>query len=466
MAIPLGGYDYPHGVSLRPFTSPHIGDKTQFNKLRFVLSYMYMNFKVSFIALFIALIAFVGVPHEVEAYDTCSFSGAPYYEPVTVPCTFAGKTHDSYVTFTIEGTGYFTWLFSLENVDIFVGLSTTTATSNQTDYNKFGSFFYNGSGGGETANMSWANNELIDFSDNLDLTLVNLFELEFYLSAFDENNVSENTGCVTSENLATACAIPTPVYGVVIQSTSSSPYTPWKYEFLMTDIDENVIEPQGAYSKLFLYDILTTRYNSNPIVFPTMEKGAYTLDVCVSDTAYYYLVFGWTNHDTNGICKRMWIGNGYTSEEFLLLLSNLGKISSSTIVTSASLWDSNGCDDIGLDIFKGVKCAFIWAFEPNKESINKFNQAKESVLTTYPIGYATLILSDVTSAFTSTSTSAFDKDIDVKKFFGQTGGTTTISVSALTSKMGMVQPIIDYFNLILWFGFVGWLLWWGLTRKL
>jgi hypothetical protein len=132
-----------------------------------------------------------------------------------------------------------------------------------------------------------------------------------------------------------------------------------------------------------------------------------------------------------------------------------------------SLWLTNGCDSIGItEPFKAIKCALIWAFEPSDSSINSFHTAKDSVLTVYPIGYATLILSDVRSAFTSTSTASLDKDIDVKKFFGQSGGTTTISVANLTSELGLVEPIIKYFETIAWLLFTAWLLYWGLTRKL
>jgi hypothetical protein len=218
-----------------------------------------------------------------------------------------------------------------------------------------------------------------------------------------------------------------------------------KLEILFKDVNNNTLDSvallyasSGTYTftQEFTWALSSTTYNITACVLP--EDG--------------FAFFG------NGECTTVLWGNGVAPFD---IWDSYG---TSTIEDA---WTENGCDDLGItDVFKGVKCAFIWGFSPNVASINKFNEAKNSVLTLYPIGYATLILTDVRTAFNSTSTTAFDRDIDVKKFFGQTGGTTTISVSNLTSELGMVEPIINYGEIILWSLFVGWLLVWGLTRKL
>jgi hypothetical protein len=300
----------------------------------------------------------------------------------------------------------------------------------------------------------------------------NLFDLNYTIGLVNEDWTEENVGC--DINVKEYCGIATTSYAIAIQGQATSTVPLWKYEYELSDIDGVALEPQGAFSKSTIYPLAQSIVRTDPVIFPDTDKRIYLLRVCIGYQYDYPLAFG--SIGTMSVCKHQWIGNGYTDDLLGQMLVSLGKIASTTgtgsgsgvdLWNSQTAWETNGCDDIGItDVFKGVKCALIWAFAPSQDSLQKFNEAKNSVLTLYPIGYATLILADVNNAFTSTSTTAFDKDIDVKKFFGQTGGTTTISVSNLTSELGMVEPIINYGEMILWTLFVGWLLVWGLTRKL
>lgn len=459
-----------------------------------------MNFKVSFIALFLIVITFVGVPHEVEAGEiwassTVNFSSIvdfgeavpvgilsfDFYLPTSGYVRFFIQENDYsaghldlcfesdgdirlynfgcttlLTEVDVDGTGK-SFKLDFNNGDILLTIddnvvSGASLSNYVIGFRKLAFYKY---GGGDNALI--VNGLLVDDE------IIENYTLEYHLDSLDEEYAIDDIGCYATEEVS-VCAISEPVYAVVIQSTSTSLITPWKYEFEMSDIDGNQLSPPELYAKTTVYLGLNTYYNSNPVIFPSKEKNVYFLNVCVGDTLDFPLIFGWAG--TTSICKPMYIGQGYDTETLTALLTGLGKIASTTQVSSATIWEENGCDDIGLDIFKGIKCSFIWAFSPDKESISKFNEAKNSILTIYPIGYATLIFTDVTSSLTASSTNAFDKDIDVKKFFGKTGGTTTISVANLTSELGFVQPIIDYINLFAWSLFVGWLLWWGLTRKL
>lgn len=309
--------------------------------------------------------------------------------------------------------------------------------------------------------------------DDLQISDIDLsggsYALDLYLGVLSETWFAEDIGCHAVNGEDIACTVDTPSYAMAIQSTSTSLVPNWKFEYELSDFDGNplysTIEKSLNYSRATLYNSEGTDYRTDTIIFPTMDKKAYLLKVCVGSNLSFPIALG--EEGTDSICSNIYFGNGYTEEEFNALLVALGKVATSYKKDSSDVWIENGCNDIGLtEVFKGVKCALIYAFSPSDDSLSQFTETKNLMLSVYPIGYATLILSDVRNTLTSTSTSAFDKDIDVKKFFGKSGGTTTISVSNLTSKMGMVQPIIDFIDLLFWIAFVIWLLWWGLTRKL
>lgn len=431
-----------------------------------MLLYIHMKFRFSQITFIFAILFFIA-PTNVGATLDCEFIDDRETAP-TVPCVHDGILYDASVQWgpnDTVGYEYNTWWKSDECTVTFDDVKPLTINclpsghaldrnwASGTWYPSVG--YYNGNGFGAAWGI-W------------NIPYESPFQLSYYFGLINEDWTEEDVGCDT--NAKEYCGFATSSYAFVIQGNATSSVNAWKYEYQMYDVDGVVIEPQGAYGKSTTYPYAQSIARSDPLIFPTQDKKVYLLNVCVGYQYDFPLAFGFAG--TESICKSQFIGNGYTDEELGNLLFQLGKITStSTVVTGEpdviDVWNQNECSDIGItEVFKGVKCALIWAFSPSQESLQKFNQAKTSVLTLYPIGYATLILSDVNTAFTSTSTTAFDKDIDVKKFFGQTGGTTTISVSNLTSELGMVEPIINYGEIVLWTLFVGWLLVWGLTRKL
>lgn len=135
--------------------------------------------------------------------------------------------------------------------------------------------------------------------------------------------------------------------------------------------------------------------------------------------------------------------------------------------TQSTAWAQAGCDDIGItDVFKGVKCAFIWAFYPSQNSYTAFTDVIDKMLYIPPVGYATLsfdVLADGLSATTSpffmptyattgTGTIAF-VPVDVAGFWS-----TPIGV--------VLEPVNDFWTLFCMLLFALWAIWFGYTRKL
>jgi len=294
------------------------------------------------------------------------------------------------------------------------------------------------------------------------------FGLEFYLSIIDRSYAIEDVGCV-SEDYVTSCAIATSTYAIAIQATTSSSLIfPWKYEYLLTYLDRQPIEPQTAYSKSTLYNSLGSDRRTDALIFPNQDKAVYRLLVCDADTAVFPLAFG---NVAGSYCKNMFIGNGYTSSELSTMLSSMGVLTVMPVqgrIDIATVWEENGCSELGLtDVFPAIKCAFIWAFEPSQVATQSFYAVSDRLLTVFPIGYATLIYEELASSTTSTSTAIFDRGINFGKWFGVEGtATTTFSSTALLSEMSMVDKIVDFLSLLMWGGFVILLLIFGFTRTL
>lgn len=136
--------------------------------------------------------------------------------------------------------------------------------------------------------------------------------------------------------------------------------------------------------------------------------------------------------------------------------------------STPTLWTDLGCSDIGItDVKLGVQCALVWAFEPSQNSIRQFERAKDAILYSIPIGYATYMIQDVQEAFTSTDTSVFNREIELGKYFGKPNtATTTISLEGLTEYTSMIDPVWDLIETILWLAFAVWFIYWALTRTL
>jgi len=186
------------------------------------------------------------------------------------------------------------------------------------------------------------------------------------------------------------------------------------------------------------------------------EKAMYKYDICQIGIGDEY-------NDAVQFCIRFNIGWNMTENETENFLDTLGKRSISEYVADECQF--NTWEDY-INVYKGLKCGLIWAFIPESEDLAKFYEVKDDMLLMYPIGYATFIYKDVSTAFTSTSTAFFDKEIEIGRWFGRTGGTTTIEMDNLLKYRTMYAKIEELFATIMWTLFAFGLLMWGITRKL
>lgn len=307
------------------------------------------------------------------------------------------------------------------------------------------------------------------YLDNLSISSydpTSFFQLDYTLSAVDEDWTQEDIGC--DVDAKAYCAIATSTYAMAIQGEATSTIDNWKYEYLMTEADFSPIEPQSAYNKTYFYTLAGSIITTDAIIFPDKNKSIYLLQVCLAPSDEFPLILG----GVHSLCKNQYIGNGYESDELRGVLISLGLISSSTnsVIDNPSaitLWGELDCDNIGItDIKKGLQCALIWAFDPPQSSIARFNTLKDNILSLYPIGYATLVISDFNDAIGTTTTEYFDSEIPIGELFGQEGGTTTIDFDNMLEYKDIGAPVFDWVEFIMWFGFVIWLIMWGTSRTL
>lgn len=170
------------------------------------------------------------------------------------------------------------------------------------------------------------------------------------------------------------------------------------------------------------------------------------------------------------ICVDINIGWNMTAEQAGDLLENLKRERTDGGKIDKDKWWLDNCTyetwNDYLNVFKSGKCAIFWAFAPDEESIDTLLEVRDNILYTVPIGYATHTYNDLKEALVSTSTEAFDKEIEVARIFGETGGTTTIEVSNLLKYRYMWQPIEDFFDTVMYILLVLGLLYWGLKQRL
>lgn len=206
-------------------------------------------------------------------------------------------------------------------------------------------------------------------------------------------------------------------------------------------------------------------YNFDWQLFPdsVAEPDIIVLEVC-QQALYSSWFQGYGN------CAVVYIGWGLSDAETVIALEELGWVSDSGLIEAIPIFiDScvfESWDDY-LNVYKGAKCALIWAFIPSNLSLTEFLEVKDVVLRSYPIGYATFIIEDITGAVTSTSTDALDREIEIGKYFGMPNtATTTLDFDSMFQYTSIVTPITDYIDIMLWIGFASWFLIWALTRKL
>jgi len=417
----------------------------------------------STIFFFLLLVGFFSInTKSLFAYESCD-TAVTDLETFTI-CSWYGKTQDSYIAFT-EGGNDFVLVFPSQHFEVYQDGATTTASTTSTNYDNYGSlFFASGAGGGEVQTYSILTTTISGMGGSYDFNGLG-FSLDFYFSAIDETYAVQDVGCYNTASIF-SCAFSTSTYAIAIQATTSSLFVePWKYEYLMTFLKGVPIEPQSAYSKSTQYGSIGFDARTDPIVLPDKEKRVYVLRICNSPINLFPIMFGDTSES---LCYTVYLGNGYESAELDSLLFDMGILSSTTQASIDTVWNDNECSDIGLtDVFKAFKCGMIWAFSPSQDSLQAFSATKTKILQVYPIGYATLILSDLASSTNSTSTAYFDKDINFGRWFGVSStASTTISTSALLVHTDMGSTLFDMISILMWIGFVTWLLVYALTRTL
>jgi len=253
--------------------------------------------------------------------------------------------------------------------------------------------------------------------------------------------------------------------GFFIRSTSTQPAN-YKIEHTIQDVVTGaVVRPAYLNSKSDAHSLAGTYNFTEPYFFPFDGDATSTVKVRVCSIPS--ISFAEFAPEQN--CLNMYLGNGVASSTLEQSLIDIGALADNEAQWDKSYaWQVNNCDDLGItDVFPAIKCGFIWAFYPSNTTVATFNTNLGLVTRLYPIGYATLIYEDFASSTSATSTVYFDRNINFGRWFGVSGGaTTTIDADALLVHSDIASPILSWLELLLWIGFAGWLLVWGITRKL
>lgn len=425
-------------------------------------------------------LCFFLVPQLVKAdfdYVACDF--APYDDTV-IPCSVEGTSYDGNIRWSANNTYFYNIFYNQSFCDVSIANSRLYITCD--DNYPYASYQFNDSDDTYilqgtnfvSTNFLYSYVKYWEYTDEPIGSSDDVFELNYSIGLVNEDWTEQEVGCDVTQKAY--CGIATTSYAMALTIFATSTVAPWKYEYQMFDIDGNILEPQTAFALARSFSITGSVTDTHAIIFPDTRKRVYLLKVCTAEQYDFPIAFG--IGDTSAICVNQWIGNGFTDESLGNLLLTLGKITSTstptgmggsgvTLWNSGTAWESNGCEDIGLtDVFKGVKCAMIWAFSPTDESIQKFLRAKETMLTIYPIGYGTIIMRDITTAFSTSTPNVFTQEIPVKELFGLEGGTTTIDMQVMLGQTGFINEFVDFIEVFFWLVFVGWLLMFSLTRKL
>lgn len=229
-----------------------------------------------------------------------------------------------------------------------------------------------------------------------------------------------------------------------------------KVEILIENTNGQILDSVAYYYGDPGYYNVNTQF---PMVFGSSTDAVYVIRTCLLPADEFAIFTPGDN------CTTMIYGNGTTTEGYLEWWTQRNP---DTENAGLSAFQSLGCDDLSVtEVSKAVRCALLWAFEPSTASLQKFGMVRDVVLTTYPLGYATHMVTAMASSFNSTSTEAMNIELNMHRWFGlETVATTTVSFVTMTQYTHMIDPVFDLVEILLWFLFAVWFITWGLSRKL
>jgi len=290
----------------------------------------------------------------------------------------------------------------------------------------------------------------------------------YYSPYFTDIHIQSGTGIVDGEYIVTFAPCSTDT-----RDNSQCERTEDFAEFMTYDANINTVEP---YRKLEVFIENTTGQILDSFAYYYDEAGYYNINTELailygSSTNAVYIIRScllpadaFALFTPGNACTTMVYGNGTTTEGYISWWSQRNPNATSSAL---SAYEELTCGDLSItEVGKAFRCALLWAFEPSQTSLDKFGRTKDVIMHTYPLGYATIMWTDVASSLNSTSTSAMDKAIDVGRIFGQPGATVTVAFLDLTKYMTMGQPIFDIIETIMWIFFLLWFFNWAFSRNM
>lgn len=279
------------------------------------------------------------------------------------------------------------------------------------------------------------------------VAMTNQFGLELSFSGYENGRIETWTPCAaSSQNEETSvCGIETLPSSLRVTGVYDVEEAPWKLEVSLWDEDWELLDSIATAYENDIYGNFDFAF-----VAPSASS-SYRITACavpIDGTSYFGA----------GTCARSLIGIGYATTTYETYLEQAGL---SVGQSSTDIWSSLGCSDVGItDVAKGMKCALIWAFRPSDTALNGLESLRDRVLHTWPLGYATLAYEEFASTTSATSSTVLDVDVDLKRFFGQSGATTTIDFGNITSGIEDFRPVLEPLEWILWglwgLGIISW----------
>lgn len=191
-------------------------------------------------------------------------------------------------------------------------------------------------------------------------------------------------------------------------------------------------------------------YNFSETLYNVTPSTTYRVSACLvplEGTSFY----GY------GECADFYFLNGSTTPWFAFVSSLLDD----STTTTESLWYENGCDDLGItDVFKGAKCALIWAFAPNAENMNKLITLRDDFLHIIPIGYLTLIYEDIEDIRNATTTDHYAFAMPVYNGTELVASGTVVSLGGIANSLSDVDPggLFTFFEYMIYVVFAFWVI--------